>query len=123
MSLGKAYYDPKHPAGSGQQQSQYKQVNIKGTLKCGFQSQNTYTLHEPVRKKFPRNLYTVTGIDIWEMDLADLISLDIQVQVTLKRYKHIFTVCLERASKGQDRYLNHIGFEIYFKIENQLPYN
>ena len=35
-------------------------------------SQNTYTLHKPVRKKFPRNAYTVTNIDVWEMDLADL---------------------------------------------------
>ena len=38
--------------------------------------QNTYTLHKPVRKRFPRNPYTVTNIDdVWEMDLADLSSL------------------------------------------------
>jgi len=38
--------------------------------------QNTYTLHMSVRKKFPRNRYTVTNInDAWENDLADLISL------------------------------------------------
>ena len=39
-------------------------------------SQNTYTLHKPVRKMFPRNPYTVKNIDdIWEMGLADLSSL------------------------------------------------
>ena len=39
-------------------------------------SQNTYTLHKQVRKKFPRNPYTVINIrDVWEMDLADLSSL------------------------------------------------
>ena len=39
-------------------------------------SQNTYTLHKQVRKKFPRNPYTVTNVDdFWEMDLADLSSL------------------------------------------------
>jgi hypothetical protein len=27
--------------------------------------------------------------------------------------RHIFPVCLERASKGQDRYLNHISFKIF----------
>ena len=38
--------------------------------------QNTYTLHKPIRKRFPRNPYTVTNIDdVWEMDLADLSSL------------------------------------------------
>jgi len=35
-----------------------------------------YTLHKPVRKRFPPNPYTVPNIDdIWEMDLADLSSL------------------------------------------------
>ena len=36
-------------------------------------SQNTYTLHKPFRKRFPRNPYTVTNIDdVSEMDLAVL---------------------------------------------------
>jgi len=39
--------------------------------------------------------------------------LEIQVQVALKRHRHIFTVCLERAAKRQDRLLNHIDFEIF----------
>ena len=38
--------------------------------------QNTYSLHKPARKRFPRNPYTVTNIDdVWEMDPADLSSL------------------------------------------------
>ena len=38
--------------------------------------QDVYTLHKSVRKRFPRNPYTVTNIDdVWEMDLADLSSL------------------------------------------------
>ena len=33
-------------------------------------------LHKAVRKRFPRNRYTVANIfDVWEMDLADLSSL------------------------------------------------
>jgi transposase InsO family protein len=37
--------------------------------------QNTYTLHNPIRKRFPRYPYTITNIDdVWEMDLADLSS-------------------------------------------------
>jgi hypothetical protein len=33
-------------------------------------------LQKPIRKRYSRNPYTVTNIDdVWEMDLADLISL------------------------------------------------
>jgi hypothetical protein len=74
ISLGKVYYDPKHAAGFG---------SVAKVLKAGkcnkrdvgewLSGQNTYTLHKPVRKRFPRNPYTVTNIDdVWEMDLADL---------------------------------------------------
>ena len=76
MSLGKIYYDPKHPAGFG---SVAKLVNVGKKNKRGVEwlaGQDTYTLHKPVRKTFPRNAYTVTNIDdVWEMDLADLSSL------------------------------------------------
>jgi hypothetical protein len=35
--------------------------------------QDSYTLHRPVRKRFPRNPYTVTNImDVWECDLLDV---------------------------------------------------
>jgi hypothetical protein len=52
------YYDPAHPAGfSGKTRLleatkgkfNYKEVNN------WLQSQDTYTLHKPVRKRFPRN--------------------------------------------------------------------
>jgi len=37
-----------------------------------FKSEHVHPPH-PVRKRFPRNPYTVTNIDdVWEMDLADL---------------------------------------------------
>jgi len=77
MSLGKIYYDPKHTAGFS---SAGKLVNAakrnERNVEEWLSGQDTYTLHKPVRKKFPRNPYTVTNIDdIWEIDLADLISL------------------------------------------------
>ena len=77
MSLGKVYYDPKHPAGFGSVAKLVKaSKNKKRFVEKRLSSQNTYTLHKPVRKKFPRNPYTVTNIDDgWEMDLADLSSL------------------------------------------------
>jgi transposase InsO family protein len=38
--------------------------------------EDTYMLHKPVRKRFPRNPYTVTNLDdVWELDWADLAAL------------------------------------------------
>ena len=75
-SLGSVYYDPKHAAGFGSvaklvKASKHKRKDVEEWLA----GQNTYTLHKTVRKMFPRNLYTLTNIDVWEMDLADLSSL------------------------------------------------
>jgi len=72
MSLGKIHYDPEHP---GVFRSLPKLVSASKNKKCGMEnwlsSQNTYTLHKPPRKEFPRNPYTVTNIDdVWEMDFA-----------------------------------------------------
>ena len=47
----------------------------RGTVDEWLSGQNTYTLHKPVRNRFPRNPYTVTIIDdVWKIDLADLSS-------------------------------------------------
>ena len=90
MSLGKVYYDPKHAAGFGSVEklvkaSKHKERDVEEWLA----SQNTYTLHKPVRKRFPRDPYTVTNIDdVWEMDLADLNSLSKYND----KYKYILNV-------------------------------
>jgi hypothetical protein len=75
--LGKVYYDPSHAASFGSvaklvKASKGNKINVEEWLS----RQDTYTLHKPVRKRFPRNPYIVTNIDdVWEMDLADLTSL------------------------------------------------
>ena len=39
-------------------------------------SQDTYTLHKPIRRRFKRNRVIVGGIDeLWQMDLADMQSM------------------------------------------------
>ena len=77
LSLGKVYFDPKHAAEFGSVAKLVKAGrNNKRDLEGWLSGQGTYTLHKPVRKRFPRNRYTVTNIDdVWEMDLADLSSL------------------------------------------------
>ena len=77
MSQGKTYYDPKHTAGFS---STAMLVNAaksnKRKVEEWLSGQDTYTLEKPVRKRFPRNPYTVTNIgDVWEIDFADLSSM------------------------------------------------
>ena len=77
MFLGNIYYDPKHAAGFGSVAKLVKSSKSKKRdVEEWLSGKNTYTLHKPVRKSFPRNPYTVTNIDkLWKMDLADLSSL------------------------------------------------
>jgi len=45
-------------------------------IKEWLEAQDAYTLHRPLRKRFPRNPYTVNNInDVWELDILDLSSL------------------------------------------------
>jgi len=45
-------------------------------MKAWLQTQDAYTLHRCLRKRFPRNPYTVNNIDdVWEIDILDLSSL------------------------------------------------
>lgn len=79
MEFDKLYYDPSHYAG-------YSALdNLSRAVKPNFtrnkvvewlKSQDAYTLHRPVRRKFPRLHYNVTNIDdLWEADLIDLRNL------------------------------------------------
>jgi transposase InsO family protein len=72
--MDKVYYDPKHSAGFGLVVKLVKaNRNTKRDVEEWLAGQDTYTLHKPVRKSFPRNTYTVTNIDdVWELDHADL---------------------------------------------------
>src|SRR5215469_6570737 len=90
MSLSKIYYDPKHPAGFGSilklvKASKKKRSDVEKWLA----GQDTYTLHKPARKRFPRNSYTSNNIDdSWEMDLADLSS----ISKYNDKYKYLLNV-------------------------------
>jgi transposase InsO family protein len=47
-----------------------------GKIKAWLETQDAYTLHRPVTKRFPRNPYTVTNIgDVWEADIMDFYPL------------------------------------------------
>lgn len=80
--LSALYYNPSHPAGyagakklwtHAKQQVKSLQLNH---VKTWLKQQKTYTLHKPIRRRFPRRHTIVAGIDQqWQADLADLQSL------------------------------------------------
>ena len=81
MMLGDQYFDPQREASFGSYQNLLRVAKkLKGVepieVKPWLEQQDAYTLHRPVRKRLPRNPYTVSNIlDIWECVLVDVQSL------------------------------------------------
>lgn len=74
--LSKIYYNPSHPSSFSGVDRLWKEVSTlaskKDVLKW-LQSQDTYTLHKPVCRRFQRNKYVVDNIDdLWQADLNDV---------------------------------------------------
>jgi transposase InsO family protein len=75
QDLLRVYYDPSHPAGFSGASKLRETVSKRKKNKVDewLQSQDTYTLHKPARKRFPRNQYVVYRInELWQCDLNDL---------------------------------------------------
>src|SRR5215510_5850284 len=70
------YYDPRAPgsfSGVRALQRRVKGVKSNKQVQEWLQSQPTYTLHKPVRKRFRRNMFVVNGVDEqFQADLADV---------------------------------------------------
>ena len=71
------YYDPNNPASYGGVNSLLraarKQNFTQRQVINWLRSQDTYTLHKPARKRFPRNRYIVFGPnELWQADLNDM---------------------------------------------------
>ncbi len=82
MALEGTYYDPSDPGSFGGLQRLYasaKGKDKKLTRKKVMEwapTQDTYTLHFPGRKRFPRSRILVRRVDdLWQIDLADMSSL------------------------------------------------
>ena len=79
--IRKLYYDPsRETAFRTYGQIIRKALTLPGVVpsdvKPWLEEQDAYTLHKPVRKRFPRNPYTVTTLsDVFELDLVDVQSL------------------------------------------------
>jgi len=87
-----------------------------GQIKAWLETQDAYTMHRPVRKRFPRNAYTVNNIDdVWEIDIMDLSSVKkyndnhrylLQVIEVFSKYLH--SIPLRTKTER-----SHIGTRIY----------
>jgi hypothetical protein len=77
-----------HEASKQATSKKKKQEKSQGEIKAWLETQGSYTLHSPGRKRFLRNPYTVTNIgDVWEADIMDLSSLK-----KYDNYKYILQV-------------------------------
>ena len=72
--FARAYYDPSNPGSFGGVDKLWKEVGgSREEVENWLKTQDTYTLHRPVRKKIKRNRISVAGIDDqWEADLLDV---------------------------------------------------
>nr|XP_012216150.1 PREDICTED: uncharacterized protein LOC105668351 [Linepithema humile] len=77
MALEKLYYDPAHYAGYSAVDNLFRAANLPhNNVERWLKAQDAYTLHRPLRRKFPRMHYNVTNIDdLWEADLIELRNL------------------------------------------------
>jgi hypothetical protein len=94
-ALDSIYYDPSHPAGFASVEKLFVAARRKfptlrrHQVQDWLRTQDTYTRHVPLRRKFPRERVYVPGIDVqWQADLSDLSS--------LKSYnrQHTFLLCV-----------------------------
>ena len=73
--MKRVWYNPKDPAGLGGVSKLAKgtKVSKKKTAKW-LSEQLAYSLHKPMRKRFPTRPYRTNGInDLWQMDLMEMI--------------------------------------------------
>ena len=84
MSLGKDYYNPKYSTGYASVANLVKaSTTTKADVEEWLSGENTYNLHKPFRKRFPRNPYTVTNID-------DILEIDVAVCSSISKYNDKF---------------------------------
>jgi len=93
-AISKAYNDPKSPAYMAGVNAVYSEVRKKHPditvedVRTYLASQESYNLHKPVRKRFPRGRVLARGLDTdMQIDLVDLVKLKRQ------NNGHAFILC------------------------------
>ena len=98
QTLTKVYFTPKKPGSFGGVNKLHNNLKSKITqkqVKAWLASKDTYTLHKPLKKKFLRRKFIMSGIDsLWQCDLADFSKLKSENQ----GYQYIL-VCIDVFSR------------------------
>lgn len=78
LEINNIYYDVSHPAGYSslnKLSETMKHTMSREDTKKWLESQDTYTLHKPVHRRFPRNKYILSNFnELWQADLSDMRS-------------------------------------------------
>ena len=88
--ISNAYFNPRHKGSYGGKTrlaSALAPKVAKSTVNKWLEETDTYNLHAPVRRKFPRRKYVVTGLD-------HLIQMDIAVFTNFSKYNDNFKYLL-----------------------------
>ena len=96
--FSRIYYDPSNVGAFGgiqRLQGQLKNKREKEQVTKWLPTQLAYSLHKPMKKKFPTRTYTTSGLnDLWQMDLMEMIP---YAKIN-KGYKYILT-CIDVFSR------------------------
>jgi hypothetical protein len=99
------YYNLLAPASYGGLSKFKPKGNTKKEVREWLQSHDTYTLHKPTRRRFPRRQVVVYGIDHqWQADLVDLGKLIASYDKGFKYllYRRVIPICMGRSIERQD---------------------
>lgn len=76
QKFSKVYYDPSQPegfAGAAPLKKRFKSSKAV-TVKKWLAKQPAYSLHKPMKRRFPTRKYKTSGLnDLWQMDLMEMI--------------------------------------------------
>jgi hypothetical protein len=91
-ALANIYFNKKHPSSFSSVTKLVKSTKKRVTRKTAerwLSGTDAYTLHKPVKRKFRRRKYIVSGIDsLWQTDLTDLSS----IKASNDNFKYILFV-------------------------------
>ena len=85
--LADLYYEPRAPSAFSTYEKLKRAAKTKSAshIKTWLQKQDAYTLHRQVRKRFPRNPYSVNNI----LDILSVISWTSKISASIMTVKNI----------------------------------
>jgi len=118
------WQDPSHPAGfGGVSKLQEASGESRKKTQRWLSNQLAYSLHKPMRKRFPTRSYKTSGInDLWQMDLLEMIPF---AKVN-NGYKYILT-CIDvfsrfaRALPLKTKSANDVADALQIMFKHQKP--